>query len=267
MSTLKSIGVFGGNGFLGRKICEVGVKRGYEVTAFSRSGKPATPVADKEWASKVKWEKADIFNPESYQDKLSHLDTVVHSIGTLFENQAYKASFNSNFNFLNDIKQLANFAKGANPMKKDYYRTYEAIQRDSAVILADAFLKEQKNDPSFVYISADKQIPFIPSGYITTKREAEFELRNKKGLRSIIMRPNFMYEEEAGKFNKRDILKDFLNFGYLSKNAVFGNHLEFLNNLIRPSVSTERVSETIFEKVEDKNFSGIVFLDELYNDH
>ena len=33
-SMVKSIAVFGGNGFLGRKICEVGVRRGYDVASF-----------------------------------------------------------------------------------------------------------------------------------------------------------------------------------------------------------------------------------------
>mmetsp|Transcript_9194 Transcript_9194/g.9111 ORF Transcript_9194/g.9111 Transcript_9194/m.9111 type:complete len:267 (+) Transcript_9194:512-1312(+) len=262
-SISKSIAVFGGNGFLGKKICETGIKLGYKVTSFSRSGQ--APAISSPWVKEVKWEKADIFNPETYKDKLANVNSVVHSIGLLFENQNYKKTMNTNFNFLNDVQNLANMVKSPNPMDRDSHNTYEGIQRDSAVILADTFLKVQPNNPSYVYISADQKIPFIPSGYIDTKREAEFELSCKEGLRSILMRPGFMYDEsESHSLNNRILLKNLLKLGYDAKHCILGENLSYLNKLIRPPISTDKVARKIFEKLENDTFSGIVTLDEIY---
>lgn len=259
----KSIAVFGGNGFLGKKICETGINLGYQVTSFSRSGKP--PAISSPWTKDVKWEKADIFNPETYKDKLANVNSVVHSIGILFENQNYKKSMNTNFNFLNDVQNLVNMAKHPNPMERTNHNTYEGIQRDSAVILADTFLEVQPNNPSYVYISADQKIPFIPSGYIDTKREAEFELSCKEGLRAILMRPGFMYDESLShSLNNRTLLKTVLKLGYDAKHCVLGENIPYVNKLVRPPISTDKVALKLFEKLDNDTFSGIVTLDEIY---
>ncbi|CCE81757.1 Piso0_002425 [Millerozyma farinosa CBS 7064] len=282
-SISRSIAVFGGNGFLGRKICETGIQLGYKVTSFSRSGKAPSSIKTP-WVEKVNWEKANIFDPETYKHKLKDVDTVVHSIGILFENQGYKQTVNTNFNFLNDIQNLANTLKYPNPMTKDNTNTYEAIQRDSALILANAFLKQHEVEskqavdnsssensseqssklPSFVYISADQKIPMVPSGYIETKREAELELSCLPGLRTIIMRPNFMYDEaEKHGFHNREILRNFFELGYNVKEKVIGNNVSYINSLIRPPISIDVVARTIYDKLDDESFKGIVTLDEM----
>lgn len=260
MSLQKSIAVFGGNGFLGRKICEVGVELGYKVGAFSRSG-VAPSSAKGKWVEQVSWNSANIFDSKTYEEQLKEYDTVVHSIGILFENQSYKKSMNSNFDFLQDIQRLANTVKGGNPMDKNDYNTYGAIQRDSAVLLADSFLKVHDKG-NYVYISADQAIPIVPEEYITTKREAEFELSYKPNLRTIVMRPGFMYDDSESHTN-RDFLKSLLNLGYSTKELVIGDKIEFFNRLIRPPVSTEKVAWTIYEKLQDETFKGVVGLDEI----
>lgn len=262
----KSIAIFGGSGFLGKKICETGIGLGYNVTSFSRSGKPPSTTKPDSWISKVNWESANIFEPKTYQDKLIGQTAVIHSIGIIFENQVYKKSMNSNFNFLNDIQNLSNFLKGNNPMKKDKYNTYEAIQRDSAVILAEAYLAQeqrQEQDPAFVYISADQQIPLIPEGYIKTKREAEFELSLKPDLRTILMRPGVLFNEGDPPLNNRKLLTHLVEIGYDVKNLLIGDKVSYINNLIRPPCSTEQVASKIFEKIEDQQFNGVVTVDEI----
>ncbi|ODV81272.1 NAD(P)-binding protein [Suhomyces tanzawaensis NRRL Y-17324] len=258
--SVKSIAVFGGNGFLGRKICEVGVRLGYNVTAFSRSGKPPSnlPPINVPWINKVKWEAADLLDPSSYSSKLSQYDSVVHSVGMLFENQSYKKVANSNFNALRDAQNLANSLKGSNPMAKDSKLTFEAIQRDSAVLLADAFLEAKGPglEPAFVYISASQKPPFVPERYLTTKREAEFELACKEGLRVIAMRCSFMTEEHSGP-NPRSVLGGLVLLGHSVKQNTIGDSLSYVNNLIRPPVSTEQVARTLYEKLES-GYSGIV---------
>lgn len=262
---MKTITVVGGNGFLGRKICEVGVRLGWTVTSLSRSGKAPAPIthSDNAWISKVNWAQANILEPESYRKYLKNQASVVHSVGILFEDQGYKQTVNSNFNFLNDIQRMGNMLKGSNPMEKKPETTYEAIQRDSAVLLADTYLEEQKEDPTFVYISAEMKPPLVPDGYITTKREAEFELSCKKGLRAILMRPSIMFDESEPLTNNRKLFSKFLEVGYGIKSGVFGDNLNILNKWMKPPVSTEKVALKLYEKLADKTFSGVVPLSEI----
>lgn len=264
---MNSIAVVGGNGFLGRKICEVGVRLGWNVTSLSRSGKAPAAVSyvDNAWISKVQWAQADLFQPETYEKHLAGKTAVVHSVGILFENQSYKQAVNSNFNFLNDMQKLGNMLKGSNPMARESEQTYEAVQRDLAVFLADAYLKAAENvaDPTFVYISADNKPPLVPEGYITTKREAEFEISCKPGLRSIFMRPGIMYDESELLSNKRKLFSKFLDLGYKAKSGVLGDAVPALNALVRPPVSTEKVALKIYEKIDDKTFSGVVPLEQI----
>lgn len=56
--------VFGGNGFVGRNVCQAAVRLGAEVVSVSRSGAPGR--ADKKWADGVRWVKGDIFKPADY---------------------------------------------------------------------------------------------------------------------------------------------------------------------------------------------------------
>lgn len=266
---VKSIAVFGGNGFLGRKLCEVGIRRGYEVTSFSRHGEPPESVIHQPWVSKVNWEFGDIFEPKTYNEKLNSFDTIIHSIGILFENTNYKKTMNSNFNFLSDIQQLSNSilnSGGKNPMQKENIKnTYDSIQRDSAVILADNYIKFKKEEPrNFIYVSADKNPPMVPEEYLITKREAEFELSCKKGLRSLFLRPGIMYDEtHEGGLTTRDVLLRGLRFGVGLKECLIGN--KFVNELVRPIVSTEQVAETMFDKLEQPEFKGVVTVEEMKN--
>ncbi|KAG7663333.1 uncharacterized protein J8A68_003165 [[Candida] subhashii] len=259
----KSIAVFGGNGFVGHKICEIGVLRGYNVTSFSRTGDPPQNIIHQPWIKKVEWERADIFNSDSYVNKLKDFNTIVYSIGILFENQSYKKTMNTNFNFLNDIQHLANSINGANPMKKDGNSTYEAIQRDAAVLLADKFVQEKPDPPrNFVYISADSCPPLVPSGYLSTKREAEFELSCKEGLRGIFMRPGIMYDEtHEGALTTRDVFLRALKLGIATKETVLGK--KFAAELVRPVMSTEQVAKTLFDKLEEPDFKGPVSAEEI----
>lgn len=262
----KSIAVFGGSGFVGRKICEVGIRRGWDVTALSRSGRApsAQTHADHSWIQKVKWSLADLFDPESYKQHLAGKNAVVHSVGILFENSDYKDAINSNFNFLNDMLRLGKFLKGPNPMEKNYKSTYEAIQRDTAVLLADKFVKETDvADPAFVYISAEMKPPFVPEGYLTSKREAEFELACKEGLRSIFMRPGMLYDDSALLTDKRKLLGRFLSLGYNVKEGVLGDSIQLLNDTVRPPLATEQLAQKIYEKLEDPDARGVVPLEEI----
>lgn len=266
---MNSIAVVGGNGFLGRKICEIGVRLGWSVSSLSRSGKPPAALShsDHAWISQVKWNKADLFDPSSYAEVIKNKTAIVHSVGILLENQDYKLAVNLNFNFLNDVQRLGNLLKGSNPMARDNKNSYEAIQRDLAVLLADAYLKEYTADgtPTMVYISADSKPPIVPEGYLTTKREAEFELSCKKGLRAIFMRPGFMYDDNESDLNNRKLLSKLIGLGYDVKRGVFGDSIGVLNGLVRPPVSTEKVAFKLYEKLQEPTFQGVVTNEEIKN--
>ncbi|KAI5960737.1 uncharacterized protein KGF55_004307 [Candida pseudojiufengensis] len=280
-TTSKTIAVFGGNGFLGRKICEIGIKRGYEVTSYSRSGKPPQAILPNQdqnsnqnqpdWVSKVNWSKVDIFQPQEIKSQLGQFNTIVHSIGMLFEDISYKKAANSASSLSNfgDITRFINSIMGSNPMQKDKKNmSYEAVQRDSALSIAEEYIQARKDtiprsnaedEPigNYVYISADKAPPIIPERYIKTKREAEFELSKKLYLRSILMRPGAMYDETHNLgTTKRDVILKSLKIGVDLKNSLLGQN--FLSNLVRPVVSTTQVAEALYDKLEDPGFSGVV---------
>ena len=80
----ETIVVFGGNGFVGRKICQEGIKRGYRVIAITRSGcKEEWKSTD--WAQKTIWYKADALNINTYSDYLSEQEPIAifTMLGTL----------------------------------------------------------------------------------------------------------------------------------------------------------------------------------------
>lgn len=266
---MRSIAVVGGNGFLGRKICEVGVRLGWSVSSLSRSGKPpqALTHADHLWIAKVQWQKADLFDPSSYASKIGDKTAVVHSAGLLLENVDYKLQINLNFSFLTDVKRLGTMLKGANPMARSPATSYAAVQRDLAVMLADTYTENYTGDgtPAFVYISADSKPPIIPDEYLTTKREAEFELACKEGLRAIFMRPGFMYDDNEPGTNNRRLLSRLLALGYDIKTGVFGDRVQMLNDLVRPATSTEKVALTLYDKLQQPGFEGVVPLEEINN--
>jgi nucleoside-diphosphate-sugar epimerase len=77
--------------------------------------------------------------------------------------------------------------------EKDGQLTYELMNRDSAITLAQEASKE--NVPAFVYISAAGGAPVLPRRYIETKREAESTISSEfPNMRSIFIRPGFLYD-------------------------------------------------------------------------
>ncbi|GMG38650.1 unnamed protein product [Ambrosiozyma monospora] len=268
MSTtaLKNIAIFGGNGFLGRRICETAINRGHTVTSFSSSGKKpwnASPI-DQKWIDKVNWVKADVFKPETYQDYLKEADAVVHSIGVLLENPDYKKAVRSTDGI---TKQFQNLFSSPNPMKKvssEKYlnSSYDKMNVESAVVLGETLIevKEKlKSDkaPAFVYISADKAIPGT-NGYIESKRQAEYEIyQMQPKLRPIFMRPGFMYDEKVND-DSRSKLKQILSFANSVNDTILRNSLD---GVIRPIISTQTVSKWCISKIEDDEFHGPVMLD------
>ena len=55
--------VFGGNGYIGQRVCASAVQSGSKVISISRSGLP--PQISEEWVQQVQWKKGDISSPST----------------------------------------------------------------------------------------------------------------------------------------------------------------------------------------------------------
>jgi uncharacterized protein YbjT (DUF2867 family) len=77
--------------------------------------------------------------------------------------------------------------------EKDGQITYELINRDSAITLAQEAHKAGVQ--TFGYISAAGGAPVLPARYISTKREAESTIeREFPDMRSFFIRPGMLYD-------------------------------------------------------------------------
>ncbi|CCK70977.1 ubiquinone biosynthesis protein COQ11 KNAG_0F03150 [Huiozyma naganishii CBS 8797] len=265
--------VFGGNGFLGRRICQQALKSGFQVTALSRSGLAPRSQrrGDERWVQQVNWRSADVFEPESYKQHLQTATHVVHSLGILLEKESYKSIL------ANPLSKL--MGSNSNPLlypRKDTTEnpgfTYERMNKQSAVILAEAFAKTLQNTrhrlpmpPTFSYISADRWSPLVPAGYIDSKRAAETLLTKfENSFRPIFMRPGFMFDETTKySLNLRTCLADISSTLNCANKLILRERFNALNKSIRPVVSTQRVASCLMEKIYDPKFNGVVTLTEM----
>ncbi|GMM32748.1 ubiquinone biosynthesis protein [Saccharomycopsis crataegensis] len=247
----KHLTILGGSGFLGRRIAQTAILNGYSVTALSRSGKPpaTTSPVDSQWVSKVNWRPANIFQPDSYKHYLEDSDVVVHSIGVILEKVNYKKVVNGpGSGFINTLlsfsgnKSVGDDAVAAASGKLD---TYEKVNHESAVLLAEEYLNSTKvPHPKFVYISADNAPAIVPGGYMKSKRAAEFdlmELSQHTNLTNLIVRPGFMFDE-TDSTSVRSGLHKVIDFAH----GVPG-----IGSLVSPSISTQQVAKAIFSKLEE----------------
>ncbi|KAI0322213.1 mitochondrial protein [Amylostereum chailletii] len=201
----RKILVVGGNGFIGSAVCKAALNRGYKVASVSSSGRPfRTPKGHSPaWTSKVDWHVGDAFKPETYAHLLPEASAVVHTLGTLLEDVSYKRALSTG-NILGAVGGfLRGFASNRNPLESETPGSYEALNRDSALHVAQAFLNSTPNVPlphprPFIYISAEDIFrPIIPSRYIETKREAEAAIArmmlDKPSHRAVYIRPSLVY--------------------------------------------------------------------------
>ncbi|KAL8956304.1 MAG: hypothetical protein Q9193_006144 [Seirophora villosa] len=267
----KRIVVCGGNGFLGSRICKVAVGRGWDVTSFSRSGEPtwssvtSSPVPPP-WSTSVSWQKADLLKPATYKSLLKDADAVVHSMGILLEAD-YKGVLTGKESVWSGLSRAFSATKGGSqnpleraegeelrPQEKDGQLTYELMNRDSAVTLAQeaSFL----HVPSFVYISAAAGAPMLPKRYITTKREAESTIASSlPKMRSIFVRPGFLYD------SSRSFTLPIAFAGAAGNmvNSLVGGRLTPLGGAaVEKPLKADLVAEAVVESIDDEGVKGVV---------
>lgn len=266
----RNLVVLGGSGFLGRRICQAAVNSGKftRVVSLSKSGRPPMPA--ERWTESVTWGSCDIFTPETYGSFLEDATDVVHSIGVLLEDQNYKSKLRSGtLNIYESALSILNSNIVKRPLRKQTSLfTYDLMNRYSAVLLATTFAKmvntKLPRKPTFTYISADKGFPLIPSGYINSKRQAEAEIMQKAHiLRPILFRPGFMFDETDSLKTPRSIIKNAMELLNYGNRIILNNKLHCVNQLLRPTVSTQQVSRAFLKYVENENHHGVVSLDQI----
>lgn len=267
----KRIVVCGGNGFLGTRICKVAVTRGWDVTSISRSGEPtwssvtSSPTVPS-WSTSVSWQKADILKPASYKSYLKDADAVVHSMGILLEAD-YKGVLTGKESIWSGLSRAFSPSKGGSqnplereegeelrPQEKDGQLTYELMNRDTAITLAQE--SSFQNVPSFVYISAAAGTPILPKRYITTKREAESTIASSfPKLRNIFIRPGFLYD------SSRTFTLPIAFAGSVGSmvNSMVGGRLTALAGAaVEKPLKADLVAEAVVEAIEDDGVKGVV---------
>lgn len=131
--------VTGGNGFIGRRVCERAVADGHEVTSVARSGPPAREHRGS-WTDAVEWVAADVFAPHEWRDRLATVDGLVHSVGIIDEAPEAGA-------------------------------TFERVNGDSALVAA--LEADRAGVDRVVYVSSSTTPPLVREAYLTARRRAE----------------------------------------------------------------------------------------------
>ncbi|KAL8681575.1 MAG: hypothetical protein Q9186_002315 [Xanthomendoza sp. 1 TL-2023] len=269
----KRIVVCGGNGFLGTRICKSAISRGWTVTSISRSGAPTWSSVTSSphppsWSTSVQWESADILKPATYTALLKDADAVIHSMGILLEAD-YKGVLTGKESIWGGLSRAFSASKGGSkgnplereegggelkPQERDGQLTYELMNRDSAITLAQE--SSFQNVPSFVFISAAAGAPMLPKRYITTKRDAESTIASSlPKLRSIFIRPGFLYD------SSRTFTLPIAFAGSAGNmvNSLVGGRLTALAGAaVEKPLKADLVAEAVVEAIEDEGVKGVV---------
>ncbi|KAL2271589.1 hypothetical protein VTJ83DRAFT_960 [Remersonia thermophila] len=280
----KRLVVFGGNGFLGSRICRAAVARDWDVTSVSRSGQPhwesvTSSPAPPAWSSRVAWERADIFRPEQWTSLLPGATYVVHSLGILLEAD-YKSAVSGRENPLAVLaRTLGGASRGAprprNPLERvrdegapepgldaptsPRQLTYELMNRDSAILLAKEAVRAGVG--TFGFVSAAAGAPVLPSRYITTKREAEAVIaREFPGMRGVFYRPPFMYDESRKvTMGIAALATAGSTVDGLTRGALGG----LLGAMVTKPLKVDEVAEAVVEALADESVRGPVEVKQL----
>eukprot|EP00210_Caulerpa_lentillifera_P006855 g6552.t1 len=149
--------VFGGNGFVGSRVCEIALGMGLQVISINRSGRPSW--LKQSWADGVEWIQGDALQPTCYTDKLSGALGAVSCVGGFGSNEKmYRVCGEANIRAIETAASLG--------------------------------------VPRFAFISVhhDTLPGFVKSiGYFRGKLDAEETLRRCYGNKGVSLRPFFIH--------------------------------------------------------------------------
>ncbi|KAL8687147.1 MAG: hypothetical protein Q9218_006602, partial [Villophora microphyllina] len=198
---------------------------------------------------------------------LEGADAVVHTMGILLEAD-YKGVLTGKESLVAGLRRAFSATKGGsdrNPLERkegeeirpgegDGQITYELMNRDSAITLAQESSFAQV--PSFVYISAAAGAPVLPKRYITTKREAESTIASSlPGLRSIFIRPGFLYDSSRS-FTLPIAFAG--SAGNMVNSLVGGMLTPLAGAAVEKPLKADLVAEAVVEAIADEGVKGVV---------
>jgi uncharacterized protein YbjT (DUF2867 family) len=219
------------------------------------------------WSKSVTWAKGDILKPATYTSHLKDSDAVVHTMGILLEAD-YKGVLSGKEGVLSGLSRAFSSSKAgssSNPLdrqpgselgkgEKDGQITYELMNRDSAIALAQEAEREGSN--TFVYISAAAGAPILPKRYVTTKREAESIIASEMTkLRNIFVRPGFLYD------NSRKFTLPIAASGMVGStiNSLVGGSLtRVFGAAVEKPLKADLVADAVVEAIADDSTKGVV---------
>jgi hypothetical protein len=138
--------------------------------------------------------------------------------------------------------------------EKDGQLTYERMNRDSAIALAQE--SEREGVKTFVYISAAAGAPMLPTRYISTKREAESTIASELvKLRSIFVRPGFLYDSSR-KFTLPIAASGMV--GSTVNDMLGGRLTSLFGAAVEKPLRADLVAEAVVEAIADEDTRGVV---------
>ncbi|CAG8539813.1 749_t:CDS:2, partial [Acaulospora colombiana] len=227
---------------------------------------------------KVEWHSASALDPESYKSLVSSSNAIVHTLGTLLETEGYKRSVQRSDPFgvtAASVKALRDNLQGENPLNKASKGSYLNVNRDTADQSAS------KSPRTFVYISAEDVFrPAIPSGYISSKREAEKALMElcsqaTPPVRSISIRPTPIataLEVMGGIHSTLGVLSPISILSNITKphksngqeNEQLDGHIQSIERAATiPPIHVDHVGEAVCEAIAREEVSGPVGVREM----
>lgn len=164
---LPKLVVFGGNGYVGSRVCQQALAMGCGVVSINRSGRPRNLHGD--WLDQVEWVQGDALDPqEAWRGVLKGAAGVVSTLGAFGSHEhMYKICGTANMRLVD------------------------------AVVAAGV--------PRFAFISVhDYKFPvgwhaqdFLLRGYFQGKRDAERYMEEKLPAGGVALRPGFIYGTRA----------------------------------------------------------------------
>eukprot|EP00933_Yihiella_yeosuensis_P062024 TRINITY_DN6493_c0_g1_i1.p1 TRINITY_DN6493_c0_g1~~TRINITY_DN6493_c0_g1_i1.p1 ORF type:complete len:331 (+),score=68.86 TRINITY_DN6493_c0_g1_i1:92-1084(+) len=239
--------VLGGNGYVGREVCKLAVKQGYQVVSLSRRGE--NPEPGNAELDQVEWVKGNAADAGTVEGLVGDADAVVHAIGLLFD-------VNSGMPNMNLIVS----GSGSTP---DESSTYDTVTRKTAFNVINAvkgkFRNPFSNSPTPVMFvsAAEAGWPDVSLGpevenvapswlkeYLLAKRAVEKELRSDPStIRPAMFRPSLIWS-----WTKFDVLPVIPVFNILNAVGV---------PFVDKTVTVHTLAKAIVAGLGDETVTGV----------
>lgn len=140
------------------------------------------------------------------------------------------------------------------PQEPDGQLTYELMNRDTAITLAQEASKESVG--AFAFISAAAGAPVLPGRYLSTKRDVENTVAKEfPQMRSVFLRAPFLYD------SSRTItmpLAAAVGAGALVNSITGGVFDGIIGAAGRKPLKADLVAEAVVEALSDGSVKGVV---------